>query len=143
MKRLVSGILGLAILGFGAVLPANAMEHSHHHTVDTKDNITILINLTKDKGQTVDMAFSFLEVSLQRGNETVIWLNSDGVKIASQGSKEAAKIKEFISKGGKVYVCPVCAKKAGVTKLVEGAEFANPDIIFTLLSKDKTRVVSW
>lgn len=143
MRKLTVGLaVALAISGF--VLPSfGESHHHHHHHSEAQDNITVLVNLTKDKGSEVEMSFNFINVSVARGNETILWLNSDGVKIAKAGSKHTNHIKEFISKGGKVYVCPVCAKKAGVDKLVEGAEFAKPDIIFSLLSKDRTRVISW
>lgn len=143
MKRLIAGIV--AAFSISGILPASFVEaHQHHHQhAEANDNITVVVNLTKDKGQAVDMSFNFVSVSLARGNETVLWLNSDGVKIARAGSRYTNNLKEFISKGGKVYVCPVCAKKAGITKLVEGVEFAKPDEIFSLLSGDRVRVISW
>lgn len=118
-------------------------ETGDHKSADAKDRITVVVNLTKDKGRAVDMSFNFISISLSRGNETILWLNSNGVKIARADSRYAQNLKDFISKGGKVYVCPICAKKANVDKLVEGAELAKPDEIFSLLSKDRVRVISW
>lgn len=144
MRGFILGALALSILGSGVGYKPWASEHHHHHSAsEAKDNITVVVNLTKDKGQGVEMAFNFLNVSLQRGNESILWLNADGVKLAAAGSKTSEKIKEVVSKGGKVYVCPICAKKAGITKLTGGAEFANPDIVFSLLSKDRVRLISW
>lgn len=144
MRKLVTGLaIAASISGLFSVSPSFAEMHHHHNQSEARDNITVVVNLTKDKGSAVDMSFNFLNVSLSRGNETVLWLNSDAVKIAKQGSKFSKNLKDFISKGGKVYVCPVCAKKAGVEKLVDGAEFAKPDEIFSLLSKDRVRVISW
>lgn len=142
MRKLVVG-LALAFTICGLAVPSSAQAHQHQQQSEAKDNITVVVNLTKDKGQAVEMSFNFLGVSLSRGNETVLWLNSDGVKIAKSGSKYENHIKNFISKGGKVYVCPVCAQKVGVKKIVDGAEFAKPDDIFSLLSKDRVRVISW
>lgn len=142
MRKFTAGLV-VAIAISGLTLPLFAEMHNHHHHAEAKDNITVVVSLTKSKGQVVEMSFNFINISLSRGNETVLWLNSDGVKIAKSGSKYASQIKDFISKGGKVYVCPVCAKKAGIDKIVEGAEFAKPDDIFSLLSKDRTRLISW
>ncbi len=121
-------------------------EHHHEHMHQAQDNITLVVNLTKDKAPPAVMAIRFASVSLGRGNPTVIWLNSEGVRLADAKAKptEAKKmLEEFITKGGKVYVCPHCAKMLGVKELVKGAEYANPDIVFGLLSEDRVRVISW
>ncbi|MFN3814077.1 MAG: DsrE family protein [Aquificaceae bacterium] len=121
-------------------------DHDHEHMQEAQDNIQLVVNLTKDKAPSAVMAMRFASISLGRGNPTVIWLNSEGVRLADAKAKptEAKKmLEEFIAKGGKVYVCPHCAKMFGVKELIKGAEFGNPDIIFGLLSEDRVRIISW
>ncbi|RME10777.1 MAG: hypothetical protein D6804_04020, partial [Aquificota bacterium] len=106
----------------------------------------VVVNLTRDKAPSALMAIRFATISLQRGNETVLWLNSEGVRLADAKAKHAQTgkmLRDFISKGGKVYVCPHCAQMLGVRELIEGAEFGKPDTIFGLLSEDRVRVISW
>ncbi|MCS7171152.1 MAG: DsrE family protein [Aquificaceae bacterium] len=139
---MLAGLLGLmSLLSY----PTWSNEHKQAST-QAQDNITLMVNLTVDKGMSPNMALRFALISLGRGNETILWLNSEAVKLADSKSKptEANKmLKEFISKGGKVYVCPHCAKVLGVKKLVEGAQLGNPDTVFGILSKERVRVVSW
>ncbi len=120
-------------------------KHVHMHS-QAQDNITVMVNLTDDKGLKPTMALKFALVSLQRGNKTVVWLNSEAVRLADAKVKETKGVKalkEFISAGGKVYVCPHCAKVLGVEKLIEGAELGSPDKVFGVLSEERVRVISW
>lgn len=140
---LIAGILG--------VMPAisqQALAHSHHQhqQQQAQDNIKVVVNLTKDKAPSAVMAIRFATVSLQRGNETIIWLNSEGVRLADAKAKPAQAgkmLEEFISRGGKVYVCPHCAQMLGVKELVKGAEYGKPDTIFGILSEERVRLISW
>lgn len=128
-------------------MPSWAHEgHMHQHQAQAQDNITVVVNLTRDKAPSAVMAIRFATVSLERGNPTVVWLNSEGVRLADAKAKpsQASKmLQEFISKGGKVYVCPHCANALGVKELVKGAEFGKPDVVFGLLSEERVRVISW
>ncbi|MCS6875600.1 MAG: DsrE family protein [Aquificaceae bacterium] len=137
---------GLMLASPLLVKPTWSHQHEGAHQ-QAKDNIILVVNLTTDKGMSPMMAVRFATVSLGRGNQTVVWLNSEAVKIADAKAKkptEATKmLKDFISKGGKVYVCPHCAQKLGIKELIEGAEFGKPDIIFGALSQDRVRIVSW
>lgn len=138
-------LAGMLVLSPAFLKPVWAHQHEGSQQ-QAKDNILLVVNLTSDKGMMPMMAIRFAGVSLSRGNQTVLWLNSEGVRIANAKAKPTEvtqMLKEFISKGGKVYVCPVCAEKLGVKQLIEGAEFARPDIIFGLLSQDRVRILSW
>lgn len=140
--------LMVGILSLMPILPIQTFAHSHqeHEHKQVQDNIKLVINLTVDKAPHAVMAIRFATLSLQRGNETVLWLNSEGVRLADAKAKPTQAsnmLKEFISKGGKVYVCPHCAQMLGVKELVKGAEYSKPDVIFGLLSEDRVRIISW
>ncbi len=146
--RLALGSL-LVALGL-SLLPVHTKAHEHHAQVKEEQRL-IIINLTHDKGPQAVMGTRFANVALSRGHQVVLWLNSYGVKLADAkatkldpSQKQAREnIKELISKGGKVYVCPQCAQMFGVKDLIQGAEFAKPDTIFPLLADEKARVISW
>ena len=72
--------------------------------------------------------------ALDRGDDVVMWLTSDGVRLALDGY--VAPIREgmeppvqrvhdqFIQKGGRFFVCPVCFNDRQLNEgdLIEGAE---------------------
>ena len=72
--------------------------------------------------------------ALDRGDDVVMWLTSDGVRLALDGY--VADIREgqeppvqrvhdqFIEKGGRFYVCPICFndRKLNDAELVQNAE---------------------
>lgn len=108
--------------------------------------VVIMVHLTKDKGMDAEMATRFANISLDRGYKTVIWLTSDGVRLADVNAKETQEvraIKDFISKGGKVYVCPHCSRVLGIKEIIKGTEFSTPEIVFGLLEDSNVKVISW
>ena len=82
----------------------------------------------------VVVAYLTAGAALDRGDEVVLWLTSEGVRLATNGY--VAPIREgmeppvqrvhdqFIEKGGRFYVCPVCFNDRGLdaAELVENAE---------------------
>ncbi|MEZ0360846.1 MAG: DsrE family protein [Hydrogenobacter sp.] len=141
--RLIALILTTLLLFLPHTLKAH--EESSHNQSHQKE-VVIVVNLTHGRGISTEMALNFANISLGKGYETVVWINSEGVKLADAKAKEVQAVKmlkEFLSKGGKVYVCPICAKKLGVRELIKGAQWANPDIIFSLISQDRARVISF
>ncbi|MCS6999138.1 MAG: DsrE family protein [Aquificaceae bacterium] len=149
MKVKVSLVLGLmfvsAMFAVGYASPKKG-EKKDKDVVHFKDNISVLINITTDKGQNPMMALNFAMTSLKRGNETIVWLNSEGVKLADAKARPTPAIeqlKEFIKQGGLVFVCPRCAEQFKVKELVQGAEFASPGLIFGILSEDRVRILNW
>jgi uncharacterized protein len=88
-----------------------------------------------DEGpDSVVTAYLTAGAALDRGDEVVMWLTSDGVRLALDGY--VAPIREgmeppvqrvhdqFIEKGGRFYVCPVCFNERQLDPgdLVESAE---------------------
>ena len=138
-KLLVSALILVSPMAY-------SLAHEHHHGMQVQEESrTIVVNLTEAKGLKPTMAVRFATVALQRGHKAVLWLNSEAVVLAQAGSKsEATKaLKNFMDMGGKVYVCPVCAQKLGVKKLIEGVEWERPDHIFSLISDENTRLMNW
>src|SRR5437764_14748598 len=72
--------------------------------------------------------------ALDQGKEVVMWLTSDGVRLALKGYTDPIRAgqeppvarvhAQFIEKGGRFYVCPICFNERGLNEaqLVENAE---------------------
>ena len=72
--------------------------------------------------------------ALDQGKEVVIWLSSEGVRLAVRGyvdpirERQEPPVKrvheQFIEKGGRLFVCPICFKERSLDErdLVENAE---------------------
>src|SRR5881394_4323695 len=72
--------------------------------------------------------------ALDQGKEVVMWLTSDGVRLGLRGYADGIRAgkdppgerlhAQFIEKGGRFYVCPICFKERSLdeTELVENAE---------------------
>jgi predicted peroxiredoxin len=72
--------------------------------------------------------------ALDQGKEVVMWLSSDGVRLALNGYVDPIRAgqepavkrvhDQFIEKGGRFYVCPICFKDRDLDEgeLVENAE---------------------
>ena len=80
MKHLIfTAFVGLMPL---VGMPSWAHEgHMHQHQAQAQDNITVVVNLSRDKESSAVVAIRFAILSLERGNPTVIWLNSEGVRL--------------------------------------------------------------
>jgi predicted peroxiredoxin len=82
----------------------------------------------------VAVAYLTAGAALDRGSEVVMWLTSEGVRLALSGYADdirtdqdppAARLHaQFIEKGGHFYVCPVCFNERDLDEgdLVENAE---------------------
>ena len=72
--------------------------------------------------------------ALDKGKEVVLWLTSEGVRLALRGYVDPIRADldppakrahdQFIEKGGRFFVCPVCfgERDLDAGELVEGAE---------------------
>ena len=72
--------------------------------------------------------------ALDRGDDTVMWLSSEGVRLALDGYVADIRAEmeppvqrvheQFIEKGGRFYVCPICfnERELDETQLVDNAE---------------------
>ena len=72
--------------------------------------------------------------ALDEGKEVVMWLSSEGVRLALRGYVDPIREdreppvrrvhEQFIQKGGRFFVCPICFNERGLdaSELVENAE---------------------
>jgi predicted peroxiredoxin len=82
----------------------------------------------------VTVAYLVAGAALDKGKDVVLWLTVEGVRLGVKGyaygiqSPEAPPVErlhaQFIEKGGRFYVCPICFKARGLDEdaLVENAE---------------------
>ncbi len=82
----------------------------------------------------VAVAYLTAGAALDKGHEVVMWLTSDAVRLATAGYADRIRADkdppverihaQFIEKGGRFYVCPICFNERNLDKdeLVEGAE---------------------
>lgn len=73
--------------------------------------------------------------ALAMGQDALLWLTLDGVKVAQQGAMDKLispsfsgikdLLSQFIDAGGKIGICPACATTHGVTKenVIENASW--------------------
>ena len=102
-----------------------------------KDTQGCLITVTKFGDDTDAIATPLVLANAARaaGEDVVVWLTMDGVKLAKEGNASDLVAKSFapvddllssyIESGGRIGVCPPCAKTHGVTEdnMVENAEW--------------------
>jgi len=82
----------------------------------------------------VVVAYLTAGAALDKGKDVVMWLTADGVRLALRGYADGIRVgmeppvervhAQFIEKGGRFYVCPVCFGERDLDEgeLVEGAE---------------------
>ena len=109
----------------------------------------LLINLTTAKNDTdkTTVAFVVANAGIAAGQEVVIFLNVEAVRLATPGyadditSEGFKPLKEllasFTANGGKLWVCPPCFNARGLNKeqVVDGATFAGGAAVVELLGQ--------
>ena len=82
----------------------------------------------------VVVAYLTAVAALDKGKDVVMWLTVDGVRLALSGYPDRIRVgmeppvervhAQFIEKGGRFYVCPICFKERDLDEgdLVENAE---------------------
>lgn len=88
----------------------------------------------EDNPDMVAVAYLTAGAALDQGKEVVMWLSSDGVRLALDGYTDGIRVEQdppgarlhaqFIEKGGRFYVCPICFKERQLDEasLVDNAE---------------------
>ena len=88
----------------------------------------------EDNPDAVATAYLTAGAALDQDREVVLWLTSDGVRLGLRGYADrirtdkdppAARLhQQFIEKGGRFYVCPICFNERSLDQgeLVENAE---------------------
>jgi predicted peroxiredoxin len=100
------------------------------------DNGRVIVGCTHGEEDPDRVVVSYLTAgaALDQGKQVVMWLTSDGVRLALRGYVDPIRADleppvkrvhdQFIEKGGRFYVCPICFKDRALddTNLVENAE---------------------
>ena len=110
----------------------------------------LFINLTSNESHRATMAIGFGKNQLLKGHPLVVFLNDQGVLLAS--AKNTSKfttqqqiIQDIIKSDGTVYACPSCMKHYGVNEadLIPGVKISNPDLTEAALFTGNVRTLSW
>jgi predicted peroxiredoxin len=97
------------------------------------DKFCVSLTSAKDNTDKATVAFVVANASVASEKETLVFLSTEGVRLATKGyaddiheegfSSLKELIKAFLAAGGKIYVCSPCFKKRGYSEdqLMEGA----------------------
>ena len=108
----------------------------------------VSLTCAKDNADKATVAFVVANAAAASEKETLMFLSTEGVRIASAGYADSihedgfAPLKElmanFVASGGKIYVCSPCFKKRGLdeNKLVPGATIVGGAKLVEFLSTD-------
>ena len=113
-----------------------------------------IINAQEGANHVERATISFvLAATASKEHEAVIFVTADAAFLAAKGGADGLVyegmepivdlIAQFIGNGGKIWVCPICAKVKGITDddLIEGAEIAGaPKTMAFLASGGKVLV---
>lgn len=116
---------------------------------------TIFYNVTSDEAWSAGMALGQANKALEAGYNVVVSLNVRGVFLASKsfstdtfsgsGASLQDMLKAAMKKGGKVIICPMCMKKAGMTMddVIDGVTKGGVDVTLKAMTAENTTVVSY
>lgn len=106
-----------------------------------------LVNCQEGVNHVERATISFvLAASASKTAETAVFLTSDAAQLCTRGGTEGLQaegmepledlISQFLGNGGKMWLCPICAKVRGITEddLREGAEIAGAPKVMAYLS---------
>jgi uncharacterized protein len=99
-------------------------------------NNRVIVGCTHGEENPDAVVVSYLTAgaALDKGKEVVMWLTSEGVRLAMRGYVDPIRADQeppvkrvhdqFIEKGGRFYVCPICFKERNLddSELVDNAE---------------------
>jgi predicted peroxiredoxin len=116
---------------------------------------TIFYNVTTDEAWASGMALGQATMAKKEGYDIVVFLNVRGVYLADKGrahdsfsgtGQDAPEmLANLVASGGRVIICPMCMKKAGLAEadLVDGVEIGGPSVTFPVMTADDTVVLSY
>src|SRR5215211_7681402 len=100
------------------------------------DNARVVVGCSSGEDNPDSVAVSYLTAgaALDQGRDVVLWLTSEGVRLAIHGYADGIRVnheppvarlhQQFIEKGGRFYVCPICFNERELddAELVQNAE---------------------
>ena len=145
MFTLIRRLALTALVAIGLLNPVMADEHKR----------TFFYNITTDDTWAAGMAAGQANKALEAGQDVVLFLNVRGVYLASTarqqdtfaaaGMTPQQLLQAAMDKGGRVIICPMCMKQAGMSMddVIEGVERGGPDVTFKALNDPDTVVLSY
>jgi len=115
----------------------------------------LFVNLTTHDVWRAGMALGFAHNVLKAGHKLTVFLNVDAVTIAAKdipqhtnallGMTLQDKLKAIMADGGKVIVCPMCMRQAGLTpdELIDGVTVGTPPVTIPALMAPGVKVMSY
>jgi uncharacterized protein len=88
----------------------------------------------KDDVERASLAFVTANIALTSGQEAMVLLTIEGVRVASKGYADGLQadgfpplrelVSQFVTSGGRIWVCGACAKPRGIGEpdLIQGAK---------------------
>lgn len=98
------------------------------------ERVVVGVTCGEDDPDRVLVPYLVAGAALDRGKEVVMWLTVEGVRLALRGYADRIRPDQdppvgrvhaqFIEKGGRFYVCPICFNERGLdaADMVENAE---------------------
>lgn len=106
-------------------------------TTTTENQQKYLINCQEGANHVERATISFiLAVTASKTNEAAVFITSDAAQLCVKGGANGLVsegleplsdlINQFVNNGGKIWLCPVCARVKGITEadLIEGVEIS-------------------
>lgn len=112
--------------------------------MSTNNEVPVLVGLTHstDEPENVLIAYLMGVEALRAGKEAAMWLTKAGVEVAVEGFAASIEVpgapsiadlhQEYITSGGRFFVCPVCVKlrDLGESNWTTGAEVAGAPAVY-------------
>ncbi len=116
------------------------------------NNFCVSLTRSTDDPDRATVAMVVANAAVASGKHTMVFLSSEGVRLATRGVAETIReegfqpmstlLSTFLSAGGSIWVCSPCFKKRGYTEadLIEGATIVGGAKLVEFLSNDGTGI---
>ncbi|RKE71044.1 DsrE family protein [Pseudorhodoplanes sinuspersici] len=153
MTRVAMLIFGIA-LGFAATnIPVHRMFEAVAQTPSAKP--ALFVNMTTGDTWRGWMGLHFAHNTMKQGHQVTIFLNLDGVKLATKAGEQEKRpsmqrvprdiVADFIKDGGKVLICGPCLSEFGLRMedLVAGVELGKPGYTQSFIFAENAKTLTW
>ncbi len=115
----------------------------------------LFINMTTGDSWRGWMGLHFAHATLKMGHPVTVFLNLDGVRLASKTGEQEKKpsmqripreiVADFIKDGGTVLMCGPCMQEFGLRMedLVAGVQMGRPGLTQGFIFADNARTLTW